>query len=175
VSRAKKRGEHRAFILLVDVENRRPVQLCEAPVDAARLALQLQADVLIRVHVGARGRRDLQERHLVALRRGVLEQALERTKALDESLRIIEAVHAHDELARMQRRFHRAHRLAPLPCFREFGDLVRIHADGIGRGAQRAVKRVNGERTVGRRVHRAVRLVDDVVAKRAQIGRRLEA
>ena len=163
---------HRApVIALVQVADRRPVQLGEMAVDMAGMALQLTADVLVGDHVRPRRRRDLHELHRPVMLGEMLQQLLERLEALYQPLRVVEAVDADDGLVGHALDAARDE-LAP----RAIGlglllDDVRHHADGIDAHAE--IVAVGGQAAVF--LQHAAHLAGDVVLEGQLVGVGLEA
>ena len=99
------------------------------------------------------------------------EQALEGAEAREQALAVVEPVDADDERAPDETGAQALDRAAGDGLARHFGDPVGIDADRVDAGAEAVAEGV--DRAVI--VDTAADLVDDVVAKRAHIGRGLEA
>jgi hypothetical protein len=166
----EERHQQIAFVLAVQILDRRPVELREASVDAAGLAFERLANALVGLHVGARRRRDLHERHAPLPVRRAGEHTLERLETFDQPLRIVEPVDAHHELAAAERVAQHLHRLAPAVLDGRLGNRVRIHADRIGRDLHDPAVRMQHP-VVARRADPAPL---DVVGERALVGVGLE-
>ena len=82
--------EHCARIGTVDIADRRPGRVAETAIDLADEAGHLAFDLAILLDVGAALRRDLQQRHLAAPLRIVLEQPFERVDPVGDAFRIVE-------------------------------------------------------------------------------------
>src|SRR5262249_20161142 len=106
--------ERRELALLVrpeEIPDGDPVGVAEAAVHVADELLDLAAHAHVLAHARPRRRRDLDERDLAPPRRVELEEARERAEALEDSLGVVEAVDAEDDLPPAQR----APQLLPAP------------------------------------------------------------
>ena len=140
------------------------------PVDPPRQRVEIAANVLIALHVGARRRRDLQQIDQRAAIGIVLQEPFVAEEALGQSLRIIEPVDADD---------HRS----PDPAFEHaHPDVARDGTVGagdevLGVDADRAADRADrppADRDAPVLAERTAHLVRDVVAERFEPFARLE-
>ena len=86
----------------VEVAQGHPVEIGEAAVDSSGLGLQLAADLSIGLDVGTRWRCDLHEHHVAVVLWRILQKSLERKEALAQTLRVVQSVHAQDQLPPVQ-------------------------------------------------------------------------
>ncbi|BDV37177.1 hypothetical protein DSM21852_04300 [Methylocystis bryophila] len=87
--------------IAVHVANWRPVEIAKLSVDLARERFQLMANIGVSLDLLARRRRDLHQGDGLTVLRMKLQQALEGTEPVRQTLRVVEAIHPDDVDARL--------------------------------------------------------------------------
>ncbi len=119
--------------MLIEVVERRPAQRAELTVDAPRLGFQLMTNILIGLHISARGRRNLRIADFAAMFREVFQQRFIRQETLRQPFRIVEALTGNDIFRIAQFAFHRRH-FGRQRTFGHLFDAVRLDTDRIDLG-----------------------------------------